>query len=140
MTRGLTITQQVHFRHGRDGRKMLKEGEAPKVEAAPCVPRISRVMALAIHMQELVDRGEVADYADLARLAHVTRSRITQIMKLLHLAPDIQEKLLLLPRSDAGRPTIHERMVRPIAAIHDWRKQRRMWDDMKKSAKLGPGC
>ena len=130
MTRSLTITRQVHFRHGRDGRKVLKEGEAPKVEAAPSVPRISRLMGLAIHMQELVDKGEVADYADLARLAHVTRSRITQIMKLLHLAPDIQEELLQ-PLSNAGNPAIHERMIRPIVAIPDWRKQRRMWHETK---------
>jgi hypothetical protein len=33
-------------------------------------------MALAVHIQELVDRGEVADYADPARLAHVTRALV----------------------------------------------------------------
>jgi len=140
MTGNLTITRQVYFRHGRDGRIVLKEGEAPKVAATPAVPRISRVMALAIHMQELVDHGEVAGYAELGRLGYVTRSRITQIMRLLHLAPDIQEELLFLPRPGAGDAAVYERTVRPIAAIHDWRKQRKMWDDMKKSAKSGPGC
>ena len=74
-------------------------------------------------MQEPVDRGEVANYADLARLAHVTRSRITQIMELLLLAPDIQEDLLFLPLSNGGRAVIHERMVRPIIAVVDWRRQ-----------------
>lgn len=38
-------------------------------------------------MQDIVDRGEVADYADLARQAHVSRPRITQIMNLTLLAP-----------------------------------------------------
>jgi len=80
MTRGLTITKQVHFRHGRGTRKVLKEGDAPKTRALGSVPRVSRLMALAIHMQELVDSGEVTDYAELARLAHVSRARITQIM------------------------------------------------------------
>jgi len=126
MRRGWTITKHVHFRHGRGTRKVLKEGKAPKAELLGSVPRISRLMALAIHMQELVDSGEVADYAELARLAHVSRPRITQIMNLLHLAPDIQEKLLFLPRTDGGRAPIREHMVRPIAAIIDWRKQRRM--------------
>jgi len=76
-------------------------------------------MALAIRMQELVDTGEVADYADLARLAHVTRARITQIVNLLHLAPDIQEALLFLPMTNGGRAPIRERAVRPVAAIID---------------------
>src|ERR1017187_4734132 len=40
----------------------------------------------------MVDRGEVRDYADLAQLGYVTRARITQIMNLLHLAPDIDRK------------------------------------------------
>jgi hypothetical protein len=54
------------------------------------IPRISRLMALAIKFQEMVDRGEVNDYADLARLGYVTRARITQIMNLLNLSPDLQ--------------------------------------------------
>ncbi len=127
MTRGLTITKQVHFRRGRGTRKVLEEGSAKAPEVLGRVPRISRLMALAIHMQELVDTGEVTDYAELARLAHVSRPRITQIMNLLRLAPDIQEEILFLPRTDGGRAHIRERMVRPIAAVIDWRKQRRMW-------------
>ena len=58
------------------------------------VPRITRLMALAIKFQDMVDRGEVRDYADLARLGYVTRARITQIMNLLNFAPDIQEGVL----------------------------------------------
>jgi hypothetical protein len=88
-------------------------------------------MALAIHMDDLIRRGEVADYAELARLAHVTRARVTQIMSLLHLAPDIQEELLGLPRSKGGCDPIREKMVRPIAAVPDWRKQRAMWCELK---------
>ena len=134
MTRGLTITKQVHFRHGRGSRKVLKEGEAPKAGLLERVPRLSRLMALAIHMKELVDKGEVADYAELARLAHVSRARITQIMNLLHLASDIQAEILFLPRTYGGRAPIRERMVRPIAAIIDWRKQRKMWREVRPSS------
>ena len=119
MTRGLTITKQVHFRHGRGGRKMIREGKEPKREPLRRVPRLSRLMALAIHMQ------------DLAQLAHVSRARITQIMNLLNLAPDIQQEILFLPPTDGGRSPIRERMVRPIAALIDWRKQRRMWRELK---------
>jgi hypothetical protein len=84
-------------------------------------------MALAIRMDDLVRRGEVADYADIARLGHVTRARVTQIMNLLCLAPDIQESILFLPRTDRGRDPMREHQVRPILTILDWRKQRRLW-------------
>ena len=136
MTKGLTITKQVHFRQGRWGRKMMRVGQEPKREPLGRVPRLSRLMALAIHMQELVDSGEVADYAELAQLAHVSRARMTQIMNLLHLAPDIQEEILFLPPTDGSRSPIREHMVRPIAAIIDWRKQRRMWRELKGTADL----
>jgi len=68
-----------------------------------------------------------AHYADLARLAHVSRARITRIMNLFHLAPDIQEAILFLPRTDGRRAPIRERHIRPICAVPDWRKQRRLW-------------
>jgi hypothetical protein len=84
-------------------------------------------MALALRLERLVKDGEVTDYADLARLGHVTRARVTQIMNLLNLAPDIQEELLFLPRTVKGRDPIRERHLRPIALVLDWRKQRRMW-------------
>lgn len=91
------------------------------------VPRISRLMALAIRYDGLVGNGEVLDYADLARLGYVTRARITQIMNLLNLAPDIQEALLFLPRTVKGRDPIREKDVRPITAVAHWRRQRKMW-------------
>ncbi|GIW55523.1 MAG: hypothetical protein KatS3mg082_1927 [Nitrospiraceae bacterium] len=62
--------------------------------APPRIPRITRLMALAIKCQDMIDRGEVKDYADLARLGFVTRARVTQIMNLTLLAPDIQETIL----------------------------------------------
>lgn len=84
-------------------------------------------MALAIRFDGLVRGGEVRDYADLARLGYVTRARITQIMNLLNLAPDIQEGILFLPRTVKGRDPIRERDVRPIAAVPHWHRQRKMW-------------
>ena len=131
MTRGLTITKQVHFQRGRGSRKVMKEGDVPKAPSPGKIPRISRLMALAIRMEKLVSDGEVADYADLARLAHVSRARITQIMNMLHLAPDIQEEIIFLPRTSGGRAPIRERMVRPITTVLDWRKQRKMWKELK---------
>ena len=66
------------------------------------------------------------------RLAHVTQPRMTQIMNLLHLAPDIQEALLFQPRITSGKAAIHEKLLRPIAAEIDWGKQREMWAGLER--------
>lgn len=52
-------------------------------------------------------------------------------MNLFLLAPDIQETILFLLRTQRGRDPIRERMIRPIAAVIDWRKQRKMWRELK---------
>ncbi|MFO8014599.1 MAG: hypothetical protein R6X20_14980 [Phycisphaerae bacterium] len=130
--KGLRIQQQVHFGRGRNSRKVLEEGPQPEAEPVPpgTIPRISRLMALAIRFDRLIKAGEVADQAEIARLGQVSRARVTQIMNLLHLAPDIQEEILFLPRTHHGRDPIREIMLRPIAAVLDWRKQRRMWKEI----------
>lgn len=91
------------------------------------VPRVSRLMALAIRFDSLLQQGEVQDYADLARLGHVTRARVSQIMNLLNLSPNIQEELLFLPIVTGGREPVKEWQVRPIAAVAEWGRQREMW-------------
>ena len=72
----------------------------------------------------------MADYADLARLAHVCRTRITQILSLLLFAPDIQAAILFLPRTDGRRAPIRERHIGVPCAVVDWRKQRVMWGEV----------
>ena len=84
-------------------------------------------MALAIRFDGLIREGAVRDQAELARVGHVTRARLTQIMNLLNLAPDIQEAILFLPATEKGDDPVNESDLRPIAAELDWGKQRRMW-------------
>ncbi len=60
----------------------------------------------------------------------LVNARVTQIMKLRNLALDIQEEILFPPRTTHGRDLICERHLRPIAAVLDWRKQRRMWSNL----------
>ena len=83
-------------------------------------PRITRLMALAIKFQDMVNRGEVRDYADLARLGYVTRARLTQIMNLLLLSPDIQEMLLF----STCDKTLSERRIRAVVKQIHWASQR----------------
>ena len=65
--------------------------------------------------------------SELAALAQVTQPRMTQIMNLLHLAPDIQEEILFLPPTTDGRDQIHEHMLRPVTGELNWVLQRKMW-------------
>ena len=129
----ITVTTTVHFKRGLAGRKRIRKGEAPPAPK-PRVPRISKLMALAIRFDDLIRDGKVWDQSDLARLAHVTQPRMTQIMNLLHLAPDIQEEILFLPEVTEGRDPIHEHMLRPITAMIDWQKQRRCWSKINSGA------
>lgn len=133
MTKEFTVEFKLHERRGQSGRRQVRQGDAPTQPVVPPgrVPRIARLMALAIRCEELVRRGEVADYADVARLAHVTRARMSQITNLLNLAPDIQEQLLHLPVVTAGHDPISERDIRPIAVNPDWREQRVAWTTLR---------
>ena len=124
----LKVTSKVHFRTGRGRRKEAREGK-PTAAAPGRGPRVAKLMALAIRFERLIRDGVVADQAELARLGHVTRARLTQIMNLLNLAPDIQEALLFLPRVERGEDPVTERELRVIAAEPDWRKQRRAWEE-----------
>ena len=90
----------------------------------PRIVRIARLMALAIKFQDMVDRREVRDYADLARLGYVSRARITQIMNLLNLAPDIQEQILFLGDDSEQHNQIREPNVRPLTQLVEWDAQR----------------
>ena len=94
--------------------------------AARKLPRIARLLALAIKLEELVRQGVVRDYAELARLGHVTRARITQIVSLCYLAPDIQEAILFA-EGQWRMDRVGESKVRPIAQCVDWDEQRRLW-------------
>jgi hypothetical protein len=84
-------------------------------------------MALAWRFEKLVQSGEVKNYAHLARLGRVTRARISQIVNLLQLAPDLQERLLFLERPAHGRDPVHLARLQPIAAALNWGTQRRLW-------------
>jgi hypothetical protein len=129
-TTAWTIERQVHFRNAGHGRgKQVHEGPAPNEPSLPLgrIPRVSKLMALALRFDDMLRSGAIASYAELARLGHVTRARVCQIMNLVYLAPDIPEALLFLPRTERGRDRIILADLQPIAALPDWRKQRRRW-------------
>jgi hypothetical protein len=126
MNRSVTVKRQFRARRRQINRAQVAPGTNAKAPAGR-VSRISRLMALAIRFDQLIRDGVVTDQAELARLGRVSRARMTQIMNLLNLAPDIQDGVLNLASAQLGREVASERDLRPIAAVADWKRQRRMW-------------
>ena len=121
-----TVVFKFKTQTEKRGRIRLQPGEKKEVPVGT-TPRITKLMALAIKLDSLVREGVVKDYAELARLGHVTRARMSQIMSLLNLAPDIQEAILFLPKTIKGRDPISSREVIRLAAEVDWERQRGQW-------------
>ena len=94
------------------------------------IPRIVRALALAIHFQQMIERGEVRTYTGLARLAAVSKERISQLMMLNWLAPDLQDAVLRLPPTFGGRFAISEATLRGVAKQPEWREQRARWEEL----------
>ncbi len=124
MSQTQTIHRRVRFRALGSNNAKRQQGERP---APGRIPRVARLMALAIRLEALIAEGRVPNYAALASLAHVSRARITQITSLTLLAPDIQEAVLFLPPVEQGPDPITERDLRPIMAVPDWGRQRALW-------------
>lgn len=127
-----TVTKQIHFSMRNRGRREIREGPKaiPEVTDDGRVPRVARLMALAIKMGGLIESGAIVDQAEAARIGHVSRARMTQIMNLLLLAPDIQESILNLPRTVRGRDPIVETHLRPVTQKKCWVRQREMWAEL----------
>jgi DNA invertase Pin-like site-specific DNA recombinase len=108
------------------------EETAPRVETSPDgAPRITRLLALALKFEALIHQGVVQNYADLARLGQVSRARVTQIMNLLNLAPEIQEEILSWGGARPGNRSIRETSVRTLSAEIIWSRQRDQWKNWR---------
>ena len=123
----ITATHKISFQPGRKSKKLISNN----VDVLPLpqgrLPRITKMMALAIRFDHLINTGQVTDQAELARVGHVSRARLTQIMDLNLLAPEIQEEILDLPLVQGGNDKILERDLRPIAQNFLWSKQKSIW-------------
>ena len=86
------------------------------------VSRVTRLLALAVKFEGMRQDGIVKNYSALAQLGRISRARVTQIMNLLNLAPDIQESILLSPRM-----SVPEASIRAISAEVIWSRQREHW-------------
>ena len=99
------------------------------------IPRVSRLMALAIKFEKLVREHRLRDYAEIARLGEASRARLSQIMCLINLAPPIQEALLFLPKTVSWeRPHTRRKQMRQIACVIDWERQQVLFQGVQSGA------
>ena len=108
----------------------MVEGPPPTTPERPKgrLPRITRYMALAIYYEDLIRQGHVYDYAEIATLGHVTRARVTQIMNLRLLAPEIQESLLF---TSCFPEQLDLRTLQRVASEKCWKKQVALLENQK---------
>jgi hypothetical protein len=129
-TREVEVTLMDGSRFGYSLPLANRPGVRRRGEEQPAfgrVPRVSRLMALALKFQELLSDGTVRNHVELAQLGHVSRTRVCQILLLTNLAPAIQEALLFLPKTLQGPDHITENRVRRIASLVDWEAQMQLF-------------
>ncbi len=90
------------------------------------------MLALAHKIDAKIRAGQLQDLADTARAIGVTRARMTQIMNLLLLGPEIQEQILDMPPVTNGRDSVSERSLREIVAEPSWTRQGLLWGEVKR--------
>lgn len=126
------LVETIDFRSRRRQqveRRTRREEGLRRTEPA----RIARLLALAHDLDARIEAGEYEDYADIASQHGFTRARLTQIMNLLLLAPDIQAEILAL-RAEPGREPVTERGLRVVVATPVWFEQRQRWEEVRQQA------
>ncbi|MBU9888649.1 MAG: recombinase family protein [Candidatus Omnitrophica bacterium] len=88
-------------------------------------PPVRRQLLLAHQIRQLMSKGQVRDLHQVAKWAHIHRSRLYQIMNLLYLAPQIQEDIIFRDYPKLAKTT--ERHLRHITEEIDWQKQIALW-------------
>ncbi|MDP1560085.1 MAG: hypothetical protein Q8M16_01690 [Pirellulaceae bacterium] len=130
----ITVTRKIQLSRTTNSRRRIAPAQDPEtLKPKGRIPRIARLMALAIRLERMLRAGDIPDLTELARIANVTQPRMSQILNLNMLAPEIQEELLFLPPVENGKPALHEKMLRPISSQVDWSIQRQLWREITRS-------
>lgn len=114
------IDGELHrVRHGRKKGFTASGPGGPEHRPA----RVAVTLALAHKIRQEILRGEIRDQADAARRLGLTRARLSQILDLTNLAPDLQEEILFLEAIDDREP-LRERALREVLRFTRWAEQR----------------
>jgi len=117
------VTGQFHRVQRGHGKRFVQEPPPGPVRRPA---RVAVMVALAHKIQDAIDRGTVRDRAEVARRLGFTRARITHLLDLTLLAPDLQERVLGLEAVDGVEP-LSERELRKVVHAGSWLEQRQMW-------------
>lgn len=123
----ITVRAKLELGRAAKGKRTVRlvhGSTPPPPPPKPRIPRISKLVALALVFDRMLREGKVHDLSKLARLARVSQPRMTQILSLSLLAPDLIETLLHLPPTEQGMEKVHERLLRPVVTEASWASQR----------------
>ena len=81
-----------------------------------CKRRYRNPIYLAREWRRALDDGEYESPADLARNLKVSRARVTQVLNLLKLVPEVIEKISSLG-DPVTSPVVAEKRLRPLLAL-----------------------
>jgi hypothetical protein len=118
----------------REDRRARREAGLRQTRPA----RVARLLAMAHDVEHQIQAGEIKDYADVARRHGFTRARVSQVMNLLLLAPDIQEEILGMVATP-GREPVTERQLRAVVNAVVWSEQRTVWFQVSRPRTCGTG-
>jgi hypothetical protein len=128
----------IAFKGGRAWRQHQQAVKRTPTRRYPA--RIARQLALAHALRRRLEREEFADFADMARQLGFTRARVTQLMDLLLIAPEVQEEILFLELPPGAQPVSERGLREAVLGTIDWQEQRRRWEGLKgRLASLEPG-
>ena len=133
-----SISFDIHFSSGKSSHRVIRRGKRPKHAKPTRLPRVTRLMALSIKYEHLIQKGLVKNHAELADLAGVDRSQISTILRYRLLAPDIQEWLINLPETEKGNDPLGFMDLRYLSSIISWEKQRQELNRLLSSKGISP--
>ena len=117
----------------------FKNGNVGAVTRNVAANRVVELLRKALEWQALLESGEVRNQTEIARREGVTRARVTQVIGMLRLAPEIQQQVLSM-RKVAKWPVVTERALRPIVRIREEREQMRLFAELCRTSPHQPGA
>jgi len=116
----------IRFNSKEDLQKayLSARSSVPSLPGEAGTPPVVAHFSTALKWQRLLDSGRFKSRNAIARSEGISRARVTQLLSLLNLAPQIREYITSMPEtSKNGRRLITEHIVRPITSIKDQREQ-----------------
>jgi hypothetical protein len=129
---GIRVVRARLFRVREGRRTTLTTRQQPIASSATGARplRVAGMIALAFQIERMIDSGEMRDRAQVARAVGFSRARVTQLLDLTLLAPDLIEEIVFIEH-ERGIERVTERSPRRIVHAGSWDEQRRRWRTLR---------